>query len=167
MLCVLSPNTAALKKNKALAMVAPPRNFRATIVMLWERYRFLHRKMLLCWFVCPQRSFLVGVVGVKRFRRPWRLPDSMSGDGRECVFVRVGIKDPLLRVSHRTPPSFLHQLQTTECRISTAHIPNVRDGPWVFERTPLSSVSATSQSRGKHHFWVYKESQKNYLDKVK
>ena len=125
-------------KKKKFAMVASTRNFRATTVILWERYRFVYRKVLLCWFVCPQRSFLVGVLGVKLFRRPWGFPDSRSGDGRECVFVHVGNREPLLCVSHCTPPSFISyrwlNAESAQSTFPTSEtFPN---GPRVFERTP-------------------------------
>ena len=149
-------------------MVASTRNFRATTVILWERYRFVYRKVLLCWSVCPQRSFLVGVLGVKLFRRPWRFPDSGSGDGRECVFVHVGNREPLLRVSHCAPPSFLHQLQMTECGISTVHIPDIRDfskwssGIWedslchLYQQLHSLRVNITSESIKSHrkNTWI-------------
>lgn len=154
--------------NKIFATAAPTMNFRATIVTLWERHMFVYGKILLYWPpLCPKRSFFLCVLGVKLLRRPWKLPDYTSGDWRECVCV--DIKVPLTHVSYSTPP-LLHQLQGTDAE-SVQHIfptsQTFLNGPRVFERTPLSLVSATSWPQGKHYFWFYKESQKNYLEKIK
>ena len=139
-MCAVTKYNSIKKKNKTFAMVAPTRNFRATTITLWERYRFVYRKVLLCWFVYPQRSFLVGVLGVKLFRRPWGFPDSGSGDGRECVFVHVGIRSHwFVYLTAHLLPSFISyrwlNAESAQCTFPTSEtFPN---GPRAFERTPF------------------------------
>ena len=168
MLCVPSPNTTALKKNKTFVMVAPTTNLRATTVTLWERYRFVW-KVLLCWFVCPQRSFLVGVLGVKLFRRPWGFPDSGSGDERECVFVHVGIRSHcFVYLTAHFLPSFISYrwLNAESAQRTFPTSETFPNGPQAFERTPfvicISNfiVSVTTSESTKSH-------RKKYLDKIK
>lgn len=105
-------------------------NFKATVVILREWHMSVQGKVLLYWLpLCPERSFLVVVKFTKReiawktlegsWLHLWQL---MGVRMCPCVYKEATAPRP-----SRSTSTLLHQLQRTERRISTAHIPCVRD----------------------------------------